>query len=65
VYAGNPGTPSTLHANSTAAVAQYDVACAWTYRATKPSDREPGPPGPGSLRFVGAPGEGCPRAARS
>lgn len=28
VYAGNPGTASTLHANSTAAVAQYDVACA-------------------------------------
>lgn len=31
MYAGNPGTPSTLHANSTAAVSQYDVACAWTY----------------------------------
>jgi len=31
VYAGNPGTPSTLHANRTAAVSQYDVACAWTY----------------------------------
>jgi hypothetical protein len=31
VYAGNPGTPSILHANSTAAVSQYDVACAWTY----------------------------------
>ena len=28
VYAGNPGTASTLHANSTAAVSQYDVACA-------------------------------------
>ena len=28
VYAGNPGTASQLHANSTAAVAQYDVACA-------------------------------------
>ena len=28
VYAGNPGTSSTLHANSTAAVSQYDVACA-------------------------------------
>ncbi len=27
VYAGNPGTASSLHANSTAAVAQYDVAC--------------------------------------
>ena len=24
-------TPSTLHANSTAAVSQDDVACAWTY----------------------------------
>jgi len=28
VYAGNPGTASAAHANSTAAVAQYDVACA-------------------------------------
>ena len=27
VYAGNPGTASLAHANSTAAVAQYDVAC--------------------------------------
>lgn len=27
VYAGNPGTASATHANSTAAVAQYDVAC--------------------------------------
>jgi hypothetical protein len=27
VYAGNLGTASTLHANSTAAVSQYDVAC--------------------------------------
>lgn len=27
VYAGNPGTASAEHANSTAAVAQYDVAC--------------------------------------
>jgi hypothetical protein len=27
VYAGNQGTASTLHANSTAAVSQYDVAC--------------------------------------
>ena len=27
VYAGNPGTASTQHANSTAAVSQYDVAC--------------------------------------
>ena len=27
VYAGNPGTASTEHANSTAAVSQYDVAC--------------------------------------
>jgi hypothetical protein len=27
VYAGNPGTASLLHANSTAAVSQYDVAC--------------------------------------
>lgn len=27
VYAGNPGTASLLHSNSTAAVAQYDVAC--------------------------------------
>ena len=27
VYAGNPGTSSSLHSNSTAAVAQYDVAC--------------------------------------
>jgi hypothetical protein len=28
VYAGNPGTASAVNANSTAAVAQYDVACA-------------------------------------
>jgi hypothetical protein len=28
VYAGNPGTASAVHANSTAAVSQYDVACA-------------------------------------
>jgi hypothetical protein len=28
VYAGNPGTASAANANSTAAVAQYDVACA-------------------------------------
>lgn len=28
VYAGNPGTASTLNANSAAAVSQYDVACA-------------------------------------
>ena len=28
VYAGNPGTASTANANSTAAVSQYDVACA-------------------------------------
>ena len=28
VYAGNPGTASAAHANSTAAVSQYDVACA-------------------------------------
>lgn len=27
VYAGNPGTASFAHSNSTAAVAQYDVAC--------------------------------------
>ena len=27
VYAGNPGTASVAHSNSTAAVAQYDVAC--------------------------------------
>jgi len=27
VYAGNLGTASTQHANSTAAVSQYDVAC--------------------------------------
>jgi hypothetical protein len=27
VYAGNPGTASATNANSTAAVAQYDVAC--------------------------------------
>jgi len=27
VYAGNPGTASLAHANSTAAVSQYDVAC--------------------------------------
>jgi hypothetical protein len=27
VYAGNPGTASLAHSNSTAAVAQYDVAC--------------------------------------
>jgi hypothetical protein len=28
VYAGNPGTASAANANSTAAVSQYDVACA-------------------------------------
>jgi len=27
VYAGNPGTASLAHANSTHAVSQYDVAC--------------------------------------
>ena len=27
VYAGNPGTASLAHSNSTAAVSQYDVAC--------------------------------------
>jgi hypothetical protein len=27
VYAGNPDTKSLAHSNSTAAVAQYDVAC--------------------------------------
>ena len=27
VYAGNPGTASLAHANSSAAVSQYDVAC--------------------------------------
>ncbi len=27
VYAGNPGTQSLLHSNSTATVSQYDVAC--------------------------------------
>ena len=27
VYAGNPGTASLLHSNSTAAVSQYDTAC--------------------------------------
>lgn len=27
VYAGNPGTASLLHANSTTAVSQYDIAC--------------------------------------
>jgi hypothetical protein len=27
VYAGNPGTDSLEHSNSTAAVSQYDVAC--------------------------------------
>jgi hypothetical protein len=27
VYAGNPGTASLAHANSTVAVSQYDVAC--------------------------------------
>jgi hypothetical protein len=26
-YAGNPGTSSVAHANSTAAVSQYDIAC--------------------------------------
>ncbi len=26
-YAGNPGTASLAHANSTTAVSQYDVAC--------------------------------------
>ena len=27
VYAGNPGTSSLAHSNSTVAVSQYDVAC--------------------------------------
>lgn len=27
VYAGNPGTASLAHSNSTAAVSQYDAAC--------------------------------------
>jgi len=27
VYAGNPGTKSLAHSNSTATVSQYDVAC--------------------------------------
>jgi hypothetical protein len=27
VYAGNPGTASLAHSNSTASVSQYDVAC--------------------------------------
>ncbi|HYW25574.1 MAG TPA: hypothetical protein VE953_15500 [Terriglobales bacterium] len=27
VYAGNPGTASLAHSNSTASVAQYDTAC--------------------------------------
>lgn len=27
VYAGNPGTASATHSNSTHAVSQYDVAC--------------------------------------
>lgn len=27
VYAGNPGTASLAHSNSSAAVSQYDVAC--------------------------------------
>jgi hypothetical protein len=27
VYAGNPGTASLLHSNSSAAVSQYDSAC--------------------------------------
>ena len=27
VYAGNPGTASAQHSNSTASVSQYDVAC--------------------------------------
>ena len=27
VYAGNPGTASLTHVNSTAAVSQYDTAC--------------------------------------
>ncbi len=26
-YAGNPGTASLLHSNSTKAVSQYDIAC--------------------------------------
>lgn len=26
-YAGNPGTASSLHSNSTHAVSQYDIAC--------------------------------------
>ena len=27
VYAGSPGTPSLLNANSSHAIAQYDIAC--------------------------------------
>jgi hypothetical protein len=27
VYAGNPGTASSLNANSSAAVSEYDIAC--------------------------------------
>ena len=27
VYAGNPGTASLAHANSTVAVSEYDIAC--------------------------------------
>ena len=35
-YAGNPGTSSVAHSNSTAAVSQYDVACLrQTARATR------------------------------
>ncbi len=26
-YAGSPGTPSALHANSVHAISQYDIAC--------------------------------------
>ena len=27
VYAGNPGTASSAHSNSTASVSEYDIAC--------------------------------------
>jgi hypothetical protein len=33
VYAGNPGTASQEHANSTHAVSQYDIAC---FQVTQP-----------------------------
>lgn len=36
VYAGNPGTASLAHANSTKAVSQYDIACFQVSATTHP-----------------------------